>query len=545
MLRSHAPGIPVLVRAVFAMGLALLLAGAAVLAPVALAFQDASPAEGITGVTNPTVRVVHASPDAPAVDVLVDGQPIAQDVAFGSATEYAPLSPGDHQVQVVPTGGGDPVIDQTITLDGQAAYILAVVGQAAEAQLQVNQVNVDPVPSGQARFRVLHAVPDGPAVDVAIAGVEEPLVDAIGFQGINDYQDIAAGTYDLEVRSDDGGAVLASAPQVQFEAGQAYDLVAIGQASAGNVSVLALATRVSVPCGEVLGVGEMSDTCLRIVHAAQDAGAMDVYVGESPVAQGLEYGAVTEFFAAPSGQQQIRVVPAGGTLDQAVIDTTQDLGSGQAYQMTAAGIAGEEVTAWLSGVDLSPLPENQARVRVVHASPDTDLVDVSVAGADTPFDAIAYGSQSGYVAFDAGSYTFQLRLDASDTLLLEAADVALEPGMLYDIYAIGQSENGTLQMMVLAANAGILQGTTETLGTPAAPPMATPAAGEATPVIAVGSTPVIATPGAATPAATPTDQAPDAVEDPATGAVTDPITDPVTDPATDMVTDPATDLNTD
>lgn len=534
MLRSHAPRTSIPVRAAFALILALMLAGVAALAPVSYARQGASPGD-ITGVTDPTVRFVHASPDAPAVDVVVDGQPIAQDVAFGSATEYMPLTVGDHQVQIVPTDGGDPIHDQTVTLDGQAAYILAAVGQAAEVQMQVNQVNVAPTPSGQARFRVVHAVPDGPAVDVAVAGSEGPLVDAIGFPGVSDYQDIAAGTYDLEVRSNDGGEVLATASQVQFEAGQAYDLFALGQAGAGNISVLALATRVSVPCGEVLGVGQTSDSCLRIVHAAQDAGPVDVYVGESPIVQGLEYGGATEFIAAPSGQQQLRVVPAGGTLDQAVIDTTQDLGSGQAYQMTAAGIAGAEITTWLSGVDLSPLPENQARVRVVHASPDTEAVDVSVAGADTPFDAIAYGSQSGYVAFDAGSYTFQLRLDAGDTLLLETPDVALEPGMLYDIYAIGQSEDGTLQMVVLATNAGVLQGTAAVMGTSMASPMAG-TAGEATAVVAVGSTPVIEAPGAATPAATPTDQAPDqtagAVTDPATGAVTDPVTDLATAPTT-------------
>jgi len=79
----------------------------AVSAPWALA-QQATPT--VTGVPDPTVRVVHASPDAPAINILVDGQPLAQDVAFGSASEYAALSPGNHQVQVVPTDGGAPII---------------------------------------------------------------------------------------------------------------------------------------------------------------------------------------------------------------------------------------------------------------------------------------------------------------------------------------------------------------------------------------------------------------------------------------------------
>ena len=494
-------------RAALALGIALLVAGLALGAPTALALQDAETGvTGVTGVTDPAVRIVHAAPDAPAVDVLVDGQPVAQNIAFGSATAYAPLAPGDRQVQIVPTGGGEPLIDQTVTHEGGMAYILAAVGPAAEIQLQTYQVNLNPIASGRARFRVIQAVPDAAAVDVGVAGSDEALVGGIEFPNASDYQEIAAATYDFEVRATDTGDVVATAPRVRLERGQAYDIFALGQAGARDVRLLPLATRVSASCGEVLGIGETSETCLRIVHASPVAGPVDVYVGETTLVQGLAYGSATEFVAAPSGQQQIRVVPAGGSLDRAAIDTTQNLGGDQAYQLTVAGLAAEGaeqgLMAWLSGVDLSPLPANQTRVRVVHASPDTGAVDVAVAEGQTPFDAIEYGSQSGYVAFDAGTYSFQLRLNDGDTLLLEAPDVQLEPGLIYDIYAIGQSEDGTLQMVVLAANAGIQQGTVAAAGTPLGAPMATPAS-EATPVIAVGATPVIVTSGAATPAATP------------------------------------------
>ena len=534
--RWFAPLIPT----ALALGLALLVAGLALGAPAALARQD--PQAGVAGVPDPTLRIVHASPDAPAVDVLVDGQPAAQNVAFGSATEYAPLAPGDHQVQVVPTGGGEPLIDQPVTLAGGTAYVLAVVGPAAGLQLQVQQVDLGTIAPGQARLRVIQTIPDAPAVDVGVAGVEEPLVGGVAFQGAQaapagdagvaggdqgatgglgapatggdaaganagGYQDVAAGTYDLEVRTTDTDQVLAAVPGVRVEPGQAYDLFVLGQAGGQDLRLLPLATRVNAPCGEVLGLGEASASCLRVVHASPDAGPVDVYLGEAPAVQGLEYGGATEFVAGPSGQQRLRVVPAGGTPDQAVLDSNQDLGSGQAYQLTISGLAAqgaeEPLTAWLAGVDLSPLPQNQARVRVVHASPDTEPVDVAVAGGQTPFDAIAYGSQSGYVAFDAGTYGLQLRLDAGDTLLREAQGVQLQPGFDYDVYAIGQSEDGTLQVVVLAAEAGIQQGAVAEAGTPMAAPMVTPAS-EVTPVIAAGATPVVVTPGAATPAATPT-----------------------------------------
>ena len=495
--RFHAGG-----HALLALTLALVLTGLALLAPSTIA-QDAP--SGITGVTDPTVRIVHASPDAPSVSVLVDGQPAAQNVQFGAATEYVPLAPGDHQVQVVPAEGGDPIIDQTVTLAGGTAYILSVTGPAAEVQLQTHEVPLNPIESGQALMRVIHAAPEVGNVDVAVAGTEEPLVGGVGYPDSSDYQTVAPGTYDFEVRGTDTGEVLTTVTGFNVEAGQAYDVVALGQPGTQTINLLPLATRVSAPCSEVFGVGQQSDTCLRIVHAVPDAEAVDIYLGESPVAQGLAYGSATEFVAAPSGEQQIRIVPAGGTADQALFDTTQNLERGLAYQITATGRAAEGIQAPISGVDLSLLPQNQARVRVVHASPDTDQVNVSVvspAGTQTTFEGIEFGNQSGYVAFDAGSYGFQLRLTADNTLLVETPGVQLEPGMMYDIYAIGESDAGTLQLLVLAAQVGIQQGTVAG-ATPVATPMVTPAT-EATPVIAAGSTPAVETPGAATPAATPT-----------------------------------------
>ena len=56
------------------------------------------------------IRVVHASPDAPAVDVLVNGQVAFQNVAFSEITDYAGLDAGTYSVQVVPTGATEPVV---------------------------------------------------------------------------------------------------------------------------------------------------------------------------------------------------------------------------------------------------------------------------------------------------------------------------------------------------------------------------------------------------------------------------------------------------
>ena len=46
------------------------------------------------------VRVVHASPDAPAVDVYVDGAKALSNVTFFTASDYLSLPAGEHRFQV-------------------------------------------------------------------------------------------------------------------------------------------------------------------------------------------------------------------------------------------------------------------------------------------------------------------------------------------------------------------------------------------------------------------------------------------------------------
>ena len=52
------------------------------------------------------IRVVHASPDAPDVDICANGAAAFSDVAFPSATDYATVEEGTYQIRVVAAGTG-------------------------------------------------------------------------------------------------------------------------------------------------------------------------------------------------------------------------------------------------------------------------------------------------------------------------------------------------------------------------------------------------------------------------------------------------------
>ena len=189
------------------------------------------------------VRVVHASPDAPAVDVFVNGDRAIENLAFGEATDLIPLPAGEYDVAVAPTGAAieDAVINATLPLEAGAAYNVAATGTIADGTLgpQVYPIDVSPLEEGKARVRAIHASPDAPAVDVAVAG-GPVLFSGVEFPNATDFAAVDAGTYDLEVRPAGTEDVALALDGVQFDAGTIYDVFAIGTLADGTLQALPL-----------------------------------------------------------------------------------------------------------------------------------------------------------------------------------------------------------------------------------------------------------------------------------------------------------------
>ncbi len=50
------------------------------------------------------VRILHASPDAPAVDIYINDNLISKELSYKSFTEYMPLISTVYNIKVFPTG---------------------------------------------------------------------------------------------------------------------------------------------------------------------------------------------------------------------------------------------------------------------------------------------------------------------------------------------------------------------------------------------------------------------------------------------------------
>ena len=175
------------------------------------------------------VRVVHASPDAPAVDVWVNGSVAFSNAPFEGITDYAKLEPGTYNVQVSPTGATEPIdIDADLTLETQTDYTDVAVGKLENIEPLVLVDNNSAPAAGKAHVRFVHASPDAPAVDIAVANGGPVLFADVSFKGVGDYLPVDAGTYDLEARVAGTETVALSVPGVALENGAVYTIFAMG-----------------------------------------------------------------------------------------------------------------------------------------------------------------------------------------------------------------------------------------------------------------------------------------------------------------------------
>ena len=145
------------------------------------------------------VRVFHAAPQAPNVDVYVNDQMVFSNLAFGDFTRYVYLDEGEYNVSVYLAGQKDrPVINQMVDVSSQQIFTIAATGNLDNLGLLVIPDKVSKSPSqNYSSVRVIHLSQNAPGVDILVDG--DTLFEDISFGEGTDYVDLNPGTYNVNV----------------------------------------------------------------------------------------------------------------------------------------------------------------------------------------------------------------------------------------------------------------------------------------------------------------------------------------------------------
>lgn len=176
------------------------------------------------------IRVLHAVPDAPIVDVYADDQLIAKDLAFGKYTDYISVPEGNYEIAVYAAGTkSNPVLDHMLMIRPDTIHTIAAVGT-------INTIGLLAIPDrtagnapGKSLVRFCHLSPNAPAVDITLPD-GTIVFRNVSFKQLTHYIAVDPMTYTLQVRPTGTSTVVLTVPNVNLKPGMVYTIYAIGLA---------------------------------------------------------------------------------------------------------------------------------------------------------------------------------------------------------------------------------------------------------------------------------------------------------------------------
>ena len=176
-----------------------------------------------------SIRVIHASYDAPAVDVRVDGSVAITNLAYGESSGYAELNTGTRNIAVTPAGSSSSVvINADLNLDDSTEYTVYAVNVLNSIEPIVS-VDDRAGRADKALIRFIHASPDAPAVDIKLnSGSGATVFSNTAFKDIEDYAAVDAGSYVFAVTPAGSNSEVAVFNPVDVQNGSLYTVIALG-----------------------------------------------------------------------------------------------------------------------------------------------------------------------------------------------------------------------------------------------------------------------------------------------------------------------------
>lgn len=179
---------------------------------------------------------------------------------------------------------------------------------------------------------------------------------------------------------------------------------------------------------------------VRVAHMSPGAPKVDISVDGTTLVTKLAYKNVSPYFVLEPGAHEVTVSPSG--LPTTVFSETLEVGP-KTYSVVAVGEVdgGNHPLEFRKFGDLvDPLSLKKTRIRMVHAVPDAEKLDVTMPDRrESLFEGVEYGTQSSYAHPSAGTVRLEVRraARANDGEVVGTFDLDLPGGAVVTAFANG------------------------------------------------------------------------------------------------------------
>ncbi len=390
------------------------------------------------------VRVIHASADAPKVNLWVDGGVVASGLDYQKTTGYLELDAGTYEIAVegVIPGGNLTVIGPVdLTFNANTRYDVLAVNSVANIEPLLLSDMGKLANGNNVRVRVAHLAAAAPEVKVHVTAPGDAISDTTSLGSFEFKEtlgpvEVPAGTYRIRVTLPDNTVVFDSG-SVALTSGKDLLIGAVPNVGTGSSPIQLIVV-------DGANVAVLSDAAaganIRVVHASADAPAVDILAndGATPAVTNLAFPMFTDYLNLPAATYNFKVVPTGVTTP-VVINADVPLTNSTEYTLLAVSALADIEPLLLT--DNNRTVATEAKVRLVHGSTLAGNVDIyvvaagaSIANATPAFSDVPFKADTGYVSLAEGSYDVIITPTGTKTEAIKAT-LMFENGKVYTAVA--------------------------------------------------------------------------------------------------------------
>ena len=403
------------------------------------------------------IQAVHASPDAPLANVLINSQARWTGVDYANASGYTSVTAGQTSVQVDVQLPGDAVLtvlpQNQFELSSDTDYTVMVVGDADGSNNPVEALVVTRPASGTATsssldVQVVHAASGVGDVNLYVTGPSDPLGTPLGTLGYKDFTDvlnIPAGQYRVRLETVSGSAIAFDSGEITLSGGSELTIAAVPRADSNSASPVKLMVMDGKGSSLIYDMAETAE--VRVGHLVDGAPNVDVYVNSTQFAplDDLMFKEVRGFLDLAAGSYDIDIYETATTSPTLIDVDGLAVFTGMDYSVYAVGT--------VSNLNLEALvvPENRrpvatsAVLNITHAAanPIAALVDiyltenVGISGSTPALSNVKFKDYANGIYVAAGSYYVTITVAGDPTTVaIDSAPATLADGVVYQVVAI-------------------------------------------------------------------------------------------------------------
>ena len=365
-----------------------------ILAAILTQVMTALPA---TGQESAQIRFVHVDPGSPALDVFVNGELVATDVTYGSATAYMGVQAGEVELTANLATTSVQLLDKTLSLDAESTAL--VLSSRADGRVHIAADDLSELAFGKARFSLVNSL--DPQASVSLADASDGLVTQAllaGGSGEGPHE-VDAGSYEVSLHSTESGTEAASQRfEAALAAGTSHLLIIHGGQDEPQLLSLASATEGGDDSGRI-----------RFVHAVAGAAPLDLRINDQLILPALAFAAPSQHIALPSGPQRIALFVGPAEIMSQQIDI-------RAGQMSTLAIMGSNAGLILRSFSDSAdkVDESSAVVSLINAIPGSVVSHLQLEGGAIVAFNVPFGEAGDAAKIVPGTQSMTVHLDIGD-----------------------------------------------------------------------------------------------------------------------------------